>query len=177
MQKFLVITFLIISFVCPVQAQTVSYLEEVGYLGAIAGQGLACDASKYHTYELLARAILISKAKSDSQQEEGMKVYNDQKAGNFISVVSNDLSECPEINKSFNEQKIFKSTLYGDGTIKMFDGKIITPRHPYDANLVYKKDPNAREKYLELYQKSREKTLNDPVYQRALREQQRKHGF
>lgn len=158
-------------------AQKISYVEEMQYLGSVAGQGLACNAEKYDTYELLARAILISKAKSDQQQEAGMRAYNEQKAGSFIYTIGNSLPDCADINESFNKQKIFKSTLYGDGTIKMFDGKIITPRHPYDATLVYKKDPDAREKYMEIYRKGQEKVQKDPVYQRALREQQLKHGF
>ena len=36
-----------------------SYLDEVRALGAVSGQGLACGASKYDSFELLARAILI----------------------------------------------------------------------------------------------------------------------
>ena len=41
------------------QAAGMSYIDEVKALGAVAGQGLACGASRYDTYELLARAILI----------------------------------------------------------------------------------------------------------------------
>lgn len=177
MKKVFLTALLVAIFARNVSAQKIGYVEEMQYLGAVAGQGLACNAEKYHTFELLARAILISKAKSDQQQEAGMRAYNEHKAGSFVSTIGSSLPDCADINESFNKQKIFKSTLYGDGTIKMFDGKIITPRHPYDATLVYKKDPNAREKYMEIYRKGKEKTQNDPVYQRALKEQQLKHGF
>ena len=53
------------------QAQ-MPYLDEVKALGAVAGQGMACGASKYDTFELLARAILISKAPSDKMQSEAV---------------------------------------------------------------------------------------------------------
>lgn len=44
------------------------------------------------------------------------------------------------INRRFDNQDIFKATLYRDGTIKMPDGTLVTPRQPYDATLVYNKD-------------------------------------
>lgn len=177
MKKLFFLTALYIMFVQSVSAKPISYLEEVRYLGIVAGQGLACNAEKYHTFELLARAILVSKAQSDQQQEAGMKEYNEQKADTFITTISDGLNDCEEINSAFNAQKIFKSTLYGDGSIKMFDGKMITPRHPYDATLIYKKDPNARDKYMELYQKTKEKILNDPVYKQKIRELQRQQNY
>ena len=78
--------------ISPAHAQKVSYIDEVEALGIISGQGLACDASKYHTFELLARAILISKATSDEMQERGMTTYNEAKAKTFISKIKDGLS-------------------------------------------------------------------------------------
>lgn len=158
-------------------AQEATYLEEVQALGSISGQGLACDATKYQTFELLARAIMISKAASDGVQEQGMKAYNDYKARSFISVVKDGFRDCDSIVRRFDKQQIFKSTLYGDGTIKMPDGKIITPRHPYDATKVYEKDPNARENYLNMYHARLKKVTSDPKVQRALREKQLQSGY
>lgn len=154
-------------------APKVSYIEEVQSLGAVSGQGLACNASKYHTFELLARAILISKAPSDFVQAQGMQAYNDFKANAFISKMRDGMVDCSEIAAAFDSQPIFKSVLYGDGTLKMPDGKIITPRHTYDATLVYKKDLQARQKYIEMYNKKMEKIRRDPAFQKALLERQR----
>ena len=123
----------------PVQAQ-MPYLEEVKALGAVSGQGMACGASKYNTFELLARAILISKAPSDKMQSEAVYVYNEAKANAFISKQMDGFFECDAINRRFDSQDIFKATLYRDGTIKMPDGTLVTPRRPYDATLVYNKD-------------------------------------
>lgn len=154
-----------------------TYIEEVQALGYVAGEGLACDASKYHTYEMIARAFLISKAKSDSEQANGMEAYNEAKANAFILKIKDGLSDCDYIAESFDRQKIFKTVIYGDGTLKMPDGKIIKPRHAYDVTLVYTKDPDVREKMMKMYHEMHQKILNDPKYQKALRERQAQDGF
>mgnify|MGYP004557744347 CR=1 FL=1 len=122
-----------------------SYIEEMQGLGIVAGQGLACNASKYDTFELLARAYLISKASSNEVQAQGMREYNSAKVNTYVSKQMDGFFECGQIRRDFDNQLIFKSTLYGDGTIKTPDGKIITPRQPYDATLIYKKDPKIYE--------------------------------
>ena len=116
------------------------YLDEVKALGAVAGQGMACGASKYSTFELLARAILISKAPSDKMQSDAVYAYNEAKANAYISKQMDGFFECDAINRRFDNQDIFKATLYRDGTLKMPDGTLVTPRQPYDATLVYNKD-------------------------------------
>lgn len=160
----------VLLFAFSAKAQVTSYVEEVQALGAVAGQGLACNASKYDSFELLARAIMVSKAPSDSAQAEAMQAYNEYKAMAFISKMQDGLSNCAEISRIFNQQPIFKATLYGDGTLKMPDGQIITPRRAYDATLIYKKDPEARQKYMNFYQEKMRKTHADPAFQKALRD-------
>ena len=59
--------------------------------------------------------------------------------------------ECTLINRRFDRQEIFKAVLYEDGTIKMPDGKVITPRQPYDATMIYKKDDKIRENLQAIY--------------------------
>ena len=83
-KTFLIITAALLLSV-PARAQTVGYIDEVKTLGYIAGQGMACGASKYGTFELLARAILISKAPSDKMQSEAVYTYNEAKANAYIS--------------------------------------------------------------------------------------------
>ena len=134
-----------------VEAQ-MPYLEEVRALGSVAGQGLACGASKYDTFELLARAILISKAPNNELQAQGMYAYNEEKANSYVSKQYDGFYECVEINRRFNSQKIFDATLYADGTIKMPDGEVITPREPYDASQIYKKNTKIRDDLKAIYQ-------------------------
>ena len=160
-----------------VKAQSVSYIEEMRALGNISGQGLACDASKYHTFEMLARAILISKAKSDLDQLTGMNVYNEQKAISFIQKVQEDFYNCDALAADFDKQKIFKMVLYGDGSIKMPDGTIIEPRNEYDPTLIYQRDNNARQKYMDMYNAKKSKNQNNPALQKALREHKMRHGL
>lgn len=131
-----------------------TYLEEVRSLGYIAGQGLACRAKKYHKFELLARAILVGKASNEKLRKEAMNVYNDAKAVTFMSVADSGFSNCDEIVYNFNRQRIFKSILYSDGKIKMYDGSIIIPKKLYDASNLYEKDPEVFNKARESYKKS-----------------------
>ena len=172
---FFLLTFSILS--VPVSAQKISYIEEMQSLGSVSGQGLACQASKYDTFELLARAIMISKAASDAEQAKGMEAYNEYKVNAFISKIKDGFYDCRSIANIFDKQEIFKATLYGNGTIKMPDGTIITPRHAYDATQVYKKEPGIRDKYIKLYTEQTRKIHNDPAYQKALRERQMQDGF
>ncbi len=161
---------------CAVAADK-DYIEEVESLGYVAGQGLACEAQKYDTFEMLARAILISKAKSDAMQEEGMRIFNAAKAESFITKIRDGFSNCGQIADSFDHQIIFKSVLYGDGTIKMPDGKIVKPRQIYDSTLIYEKDPDLRNKMMKFYQERYQQIHQDPNYQKALRERQSKDNL
>jgi len=123
-----------------------AYIEQVQGLGYVAGLGLACRPSKYDDFELLARAYLISEASSDDEQYNGMREYNRSKINSYMASQMNRFSDCEEIRSSFDKQEIFKSVLYGDGSIKTPDGKIITPRQPYNARAIYTKDPKIYEK-------------------------------
>ena len=136
MKKFLPL-FVLSMMINSAQAQ-MPYMEEVRALGAIAGQGLACGSAKYDTFELLARAILLTKSPSDKLQNDAIYAYSEEKASAYMSKEMDGFYECGEINRRFDRQDIFKMVLYGDGTIKMPDGQILTPRQPYDATAIYK---------------------------------------
>jgi len=114
-----------------------SYLDEAKALGVVAGQGLACKASKYHTFELLARAIILTKSPSDYLQGEGLRAYMEEKANVFVAKQLEGFYDCPDIAVRFDNQDIFKATLYADGTIRMPDGQVFTPRQAYDATGIY----------------------------------------
>lgn len=137
---------------------TPSYIEEMKALGTVSGIGMACGAPKYATFEMLARAILVTKAISDKNQEEGMIAYNTAKADSFLSKQADGLFNCGEINARFNEQKIFKTTLYADGTIKMYDGKVFYPRHPYDATMLKDDENTNRQDAIKIYNEAKQKS-------------------
>lgn len=138
----------------PVNAQ-ISYEEEARALGIVAGQGLACGSSKYDTFELLARAIILTKSPSDALQNKALKIFTEEKADVFVTNQLNNFADCPDVLKRFDNQDIFKATLYADGTIKMPDGQILTPRVPYDATKIYDKNANVRKRAAAIYSKEK----------------------
>ncbi len=162
MIKQLMIFVLLAAAVSPAAAQ-MPYIEEVKALGAISGQGLACGSSKYDTFELLARAILLTKSPSDKLQNDAVYVYSEAKANAYMSKEMDGFYECAAINRRFDNQEIFKAVLYADGTIKMPDGQILTPRRPYDATMIYKKDTKVRENARAIYNGSEAKILKVDV--------------
>ena len=154
----LIITVLI-SVLLPVcQAKAASkYIEDVKTLGYISGEGLACGAARYPSYELVARAYMVSSAKSDKEQAEGMYAYNAAKARAFMNKRREGLFGCEETNKNFNKQKIFSVKLHKNGVIEMPDGKVIRPRQKYNPELLYDRNENERERLNAYYNKLLEK--------------------
>ena len=140
----------------PLRAQ-MAYEDEARALGAIAGQGLACGSTKYPTFEMLARAIILTKSPSDVLMDKGLKIYLEEKADVFVSKQLDNFADCQNIVSRFDAQDIFKATLYGDGTIKMPDGQILTPRNPYDASQIYDKNSNDLQKANSIYRKDTSK--------------------
>ncbi|MBQ8481056.1 MAG: hypothetical protein IJ532_00790 [Alphaproteobacteria bacterium] len=135
-------------------ADKISYTEEMYALGTVCGQGLACKSQKYHQFELLARAIVVSKAANDQMQQDGMERYNAGKVDAFMAMEAANFADCDIIREEFDNQKIFQSVLYSDGRIKLYDGTVITPRRPYTAAKLYVKDREAFIKADAAYKKS-----------------------
>ena len=134
----------------PAKAQ-MAYVDEARALGVVAGQGLACGSAKYDTFELLARAIILTKSPSDAMQDKALRVFTEEKADVFVAKQLDNFADCANIVARFDVQDIFKATLYTDGTIKMPDGQILTPRQPYDATKIYDKNSNVRQRAAKIY--------------------------
>lgn len=166
------ICIIVCSAVFPAAAAT--YLEDVRNLGYVSGEGLACGAERYPSYELIARAYLVSKARSDSEQADGMYEYNKAKATAFMEKRGDGYFGCDEVNRRFNNQKIFKSTLYKNGTIKFPDGKVIKPRRVYNVNLVYNRNENERKKLNAYYDRVMAKKSSVPHKKAFIRKLSRK---
>lgn len=151
---FLSITAAALLFSASAHAQAVGYIDEIKTLGYIAGQGMACGASKFQTFEMLSRAILITKAPNNKMQAKAMYAYNNAKADGYFAKQADGFFECDDINRRFDNQPIYQATLYADGSIKMPDGKLFTPRKPYDATLLYQ-DRNDRTKAQKIYDRGK----------------------
>lgn len=154
-----------------------SYLEDMQNLGYVSGEGLACNAEKYPTYEFIARAYLISRAKSDNEQAEGMYAYNKAKARSYMNKRSDGLLGCNEISSRFNRQKLLKSTIYKDGTIKLPDGKVVKPRQKYDVTLVYNRNDDERAKlnayYDKVLNKKKQRAAKEGIFNKIKQEEQK----
>ncbi len=165
--KYLVILLVTVTF--PVIAAD-GYLEDVRNLGFVSGEGLACGAKRYPSYELVARAYMVSSARSDKEQAEGMYAYNQAKARAFLSKRGDGYMGCDDINQRFNNQKIFQAKLQRNGTIRMPDGKVIVPRKPYDPNLLYNRQDDERGRlnayYDKLLAKKKRQALKQGIFQK-----------
>ncbi len=127
------------------------YIESVQTLGYVSGEGLACGAKQYKSYETIARAYLVSSAKSDKEQAQGMLKYNQAKATAYMNKRESGLYDCATVRERFGKQKILKSKLYKNGTIQLPDGKVIKPRNKYDATLLYDKSVDEKAKLDKFY--------------------------
>lgn len=151
--KFVVSLFIAVLLVICQAVAANNYLEDIRTLGYVSGEGLACGASRYPSYELVARAYLVSSARSDKEQADGMYAYNSAKARAYMNKRREGLMGCEEINARFDKQKIFKAALYKNGTIKMPDGKVIKPRQEYDPRLLYNRNDDERSRLNAYYDK------------------------
>lgn len=149
-KKLLFIT-LLLFFQTSEAAAQMSYHEEMRALGSISGQGLACRAAQYDKYEMLARAIMLTKAPSPQRLQDGVYAYNTAKADSFLAKQRDGGYLCGEIVSLFDNQEIFQIVLYEDGTLKMPDGEIITPKTPYDAKQIYQRDDKLKDGLKEVY--------------------------
>ena len=117
----------------------ISFTEEAKALGALSGLGLYCESAKHETFEMLAFAVLKAKAPSAKSEKAALKIYSESKAETYIMKKRGRMDSCSEVLNRFDNQEIFNSTLYRDGTIKMSDGKTYTPKIKYDVNEVLMK--------------------------------------
>lgn len=159
---------------CNAYAQS-TYIEDVKNFGYASGEGLACGASRYPTYELIARSYLVSAATSDAEQAKGMFEYNSAKARAYMNKRRDGFLGCDEINVRFDNQKIFNSKLYKNGTLKLPDGKIIKPRAKYNPNDLYDRTENEREKldahYNKALKKKKMQAKKEGIYEKILKQE------
>lgn len=112
-------------------------MEEVKALGAIGGQGMACGSTRYATYEMLARAIMLTKAPNVEIMNQGIYAYSEAKADAYISKQLDGFTNARRLSAALTIRKSSTSRSKADGSLKMPDGKIIKPFRPYDASQIY----------------------------------------
>ncbi len=162
MKKFLLLSSAFILSASAAFAQ-IPYMEEVKVLGAISGQGMACGSSRYTTFEMLARAIMLTKAPDLETMNKAMYAYNREKANAYMAKQMDGFYECPLIVRRFDNQEIFNITLYADGSLKMPDGKVIKPVRPYDASQIYDSSTPEIQTAQNIYNRSQKRALPQKI--------------
>lgn len=118
----------------PVFAQgnrTTRGLTEAQQLGITAGVALACNAgSKLDDFELIASRIIANKALTKEEEQKGYREFAESKLRAYNEQRNNPQESCGGVLDSFNHLPIFRSVVYADGGLKMYDGSYLKPLRP-----------------------------------------------
>ena len=126
-----VISIILLMFGCFAQAKTLKDMSEEEQLGTTAGLALACGSEKkLEDFELISSRLIANNAATEEEEKQKIRVYmqakwnalQQQKGGSGIS--------CSEILSHFDALPLFDSIVYGDGSVKLPDGKWSRPKRP-----------------------------------------------
>ncbi len=111
--------------------RTARGLSEAEQLGITAGTALACNAgAKLDDFELIASRIIANKALTAEAEEAGYRDYAEAKLRAYQEQKNDPQETCGEVLASFNHLPIFRSIVYADGGLKMYDGTFLKPQRP-----------------------------------------------
>ena len=112
-------------------SRTVEGMTEAEQLGITAGTALACNAGgKLDDFELIASRIIANKSLTEKDEKEGYETYAIAKFNAYNTQRKNPQASCGEVLDSFTRLPIFKSVVYADGGVKMYDGSYLKPLRP-----------------------------------------------
>ncbi len=122
-------------------SRTLKGVSETEQLGISAGVALACkvDMEQLKNYEMIASRIIVNPLKSENAEKEALRLYGQAKLKAYTEQKKQKLMNCPEVLKRFEEQDIFDSIVYRDGTVKLSNGTIIKPKRPLKGGKSKKK--------------------------------------
>ena len=127
----------ILLFLClfsfPVMAaeRTTNGLTEAQQLGITAGVALACNAGgKLDDFELIASRIIANQALTADAEQKGYREFAESKLRAYNEQRRSPQESCGAVLDSFNHLPIFRSVVYADGGLKMYDGKYLKPLRP-----------------------------------------------
>ena len=111
--------------------RTTNGLSEASQLGITAGLALACNAGgKLDDFELIASRIIANNALTEEGEKAGYREFAEAKLRAYQEQRSNPQESCGAVLDSFNRLPIFRSTVYADGGVKLYDGTYLKPRRP-----------------------------------------------
>ena len=111
--------------------RTTEGMTEAEQLGVTAGLALACNAgSKLDDFELIASRLIANKALTQEAEQKGYREFAEAKFGAYNEQKNNPHESCGAILDSFNRLPLFRSVVFADGGLKMYDGTYLKPPRP-----------------------------------------------
>ena len=111
--------------------RTTEGLTEAEELGITAGLALACNAGgKLDDFELIASRIIANKALTAEAEQKGYREFAEAKFNAYTEQQNDPKETCGAILDSFNRLPIFRSVVFADGGLKMYDGTYLKPLRP-----------------------------------------------
>lgn len=134
-KKTLILFFAVLMPTLPLRAEitsrTTNGLSEPEQLGITAGTALACNAGgQLDDFELIASRLIANKALTEAAEKEGYRAYAEAKFNAYSEQRKNPQMSCGQVLDSFRNLPLFRSVVYADGTIKMYDGTYLRPQRP-----------------------------------------------
>ena len=132
MKKIIIFLFLLMTL--PVYAdsdRTTEGMTEAEQLGVTAGLALACNAGgKLDDFELIASRLIANKALTEEAEQKGYREFAEAKFNAYNEQKNDPKESCGAILDSFNQLPLFRSVVFADGGLKMYDGTYLKPPRP-----------------------------------------------
>ena len=111
--------------------RTTEGMTEAEQLGVTAGLALACNAGgKLDDFELIASRLIANKALTAEAEQKGYREFAEAKFGAYNEQKNDPKESCGAILDSFNRLPLFRSVVFADGGLKMYDGTYLKPKRP-----------------------------------------------
>ena len=133
MKKLILLILLLVAVPVYVQAdeRTTEGMTEAEQLGVTAGLALACNAGgKLDDFELIASRLIANKALTAEAEQKGYREFAEAKFRAYNEQKNDPKESCGAILDSFNRLPLFRSVVFADGGLKMYDGTYLKPVRP-----------------------------------------------
>ena len=131
MKKIILCICLMLAGVALADERTTDGLTEAEQLGITAGTALACNAGgKLDDFELIASRIIANKALTAEAEQKGYREFAEAKFRAYTEQKNDPQETCGAVLDSFRHLPIFRSVVFADGGLKMYDGTYLKPLRP-----------------------------------------------
>ena len=133
MKKIIVLLFMLMPLAVRAEdsERTTVGLTEAEQLGITAGLALACNAGgKLDDFELIASRLIANKALTSEAEQKGYREFAEAKLNAYNEQKNSPKESCGAILDSFNRLPLFRSVVFADGGLKMYDGTYLKPVRP-----------------------------------------------